>query len=216
MQKHLFANTTYTQPTAIMDIIELYVTWTKNNIDNRTYREDISLDINHIEFIEEFLIESTYMLTSKVTIDPISPAIVLLESKSTDSKVEMIRDNSDTTYLGLDQSIRIMAGGSIGGDSENSQVSGIDWEEACNSFKNSFYVTTTNSWRIFDQIRGLMIHTTGDPLIGYTTKMRNSSGIVSAEGTTVSFEQSDLEPMYKDFIRTVPKFQSYLEQYFHT
>ena len=117
MADHLFLETIYTQPTCVIDLIQSYSHWAAKYIDNRTVIivREVTEETN--EYIEEYIIDNIYMLTVKTIIYPKNPSIVLLESlwdgNIETSRINMIINDYDETYLTLSNAIKIIAGRNV-------------------------------------------------------------------------------------------------------
>jgi len=114
MPKHLFAETILTQPTCVMDLIQSFSLWGEKNISNQTISFVNNLTSGIDEHIEEYVIDN-YTITVKTVIYPRNPSIVILESSddSYGSKINMILDDNDQTYLTLPKAVKIIAGRNV-------------------------------------------------------------------------------------------------------
>lgn len=114
MPKHLHFNTTYAQPLAIMDIIQAYTIWAKQNETYLKISEKHVISETVKEIVEEFHVEGKYILTSRILLDPTNPSIILIEKYSTVynesvSNMDNIKENNDE-YLNETTCIRLNAG----------------------------------------------------------------------------------------------------------
>jgi len=244
MPKHLFAETIFTQPTCVIDLIQSYALWAEKNIDKRTERIVRVLNEEVVEYIEEYVIEDDnlskdHMITVKTVIYPKNPSIVILETLGSrdieDSKINMIINDYDETYLLLPEAIKITAGRNVVTDMPGNDQSDpsnpnspsdpgyndtidhrtfdVNWTNAASDWQ-SIYVNSDfnrDNWNPIGSMNWDQLTTLDGGGYKYMIKNHDTNEILSfhTDGSL-----NDIIRMLKNVANSVPRYGEEMELYY--